>query len=221
MFPRQRILTLYTTNLFLSAHLEWNQLFTILMIIEKIINSNLFFICMVQMKPGTTWGHYRPDKESAWCMAHGRHSGLWASFLLYSRLERNWAEILTQDDGCAHPHWDSQGQLPGICSRQGSSFPTRHFWRRAREGYWLAERRGDVFHQAFHRSHFLLMKEVVWITPVVLTELAGPQLLFPWNGSILQLLLPWIQSCLLISTSWLKASGGQVLRLVWGRGGDW
>lgn len=149
-------------------------------------------------------------------MAHGRHSGLWASFLLCSTLERNWAEVLIQDDTCAHPHWDSQGQLPGICSRRAVLFLQGTLEEgQERDTDWLRGE-GDVFHQAFHRSHFFLIKEVVQITTVALMELAGPQSYSsPENDSILQLTSSLnLIFCLLISTSWLKASGGQVLRLV-------
>lgn len=65
-------------------------------------------------------------------MAHGRHSGLRASFLLYSRLERNWAEVLTQDDDCAHSHWDSKASFLAFVP-EGQFFPYKALFKEGQE----------------------------------------------------------------------------------------
>lgn len=138
---------------------------------------------------------------------------LWASFLLYSMKETG-LRFSPKMMVCAHPQWFSRPASWHLF-QTGQFFLQGTFEEgQEKDTDWL---RGEGCISSSVFTGVTLMKEVVWITPVVLTELAGPQLLFPWNGSILQLLLPWIQSCSLISTSWLKASGGQVLRLGGGR----
>ena len=77
-------------------------------------------------------------------MAHGRHSGLWASFLLYSRLERNWAEVLIQDDGCAHPHWDSKASFLAFVP-EGQFFPYKALLKKGKRGIPIGwEERGCI-----------------------------------------------------------------------------